>query len=415
MINKIWEIIKVAFAALKANKLRSALTMVGIIVGIFSIVAVSTLITMLQTSIEEGVSALGKNTFQLQKWPSLQMSNADMRKLIRNRRDITLEEFEKFDEIIGNKAKHVGAEMWNGGKLLKYRSEETNPNVNVTGTTTGAFPNNNWNVAEGREYNDRDIQSYAKVIVLGIDVSNALFGNTPISPIGQEIWMDGHKFRVIGILESQGSFFGNSQDNFAMIPITTFQAIYGKEFRSVNITVMAHSKEEYDELIQTSEGIFRTVRQVPATEPNDFDVRTNEAILNQINSFTEPAKIGAYAIAAIALIAAGVGIMNIMLVSVTERTKEIGIRKAIGAKNNNIMLQFITEAVALSLLGGFIGIIIGVITGNMIGNLLNAVAVIPFGMVAVGFTLCVMIGIIFGTYPAFKASRLDPIEALRYE
>ena len=164
-----------------------------------------------------------------------------------------------------------------------------------------------------------------------------------------------------------------------------------------------------------TEGYFRTIRKVAPGEENDFDIRSNEQMLKQINDITSGVRIGSYVVAAIALLAAGVGIMNIMLVSVTERTKEIGIRKAIGAKKSNVLFQFIVEAVTLSLAGGFIGIILGIAAGNIAGSFLNANAVFPVDWVAIGFTLCVLIGVTFGTYPAYKASNLDPIEALRYE
>jgi putative ABC transport system permease protein len=409
---KIFEVIKVALASLRTNKLRSSLTILGIIVGIFSIISISTIIAMMQTSIEEGVSALGKDTFQLQKWPIVQMSSAERRKLIRNRRDITLEEFYKLQEVL-TEAKSVGGEQWRGGRRIKFRSEETNPNISMAGMTPEAFPNNDWAVETGREFNSRDVNSYARVIVLGADVAKTLFDF--MDPLGQEVKVDGHKLRVIGVLESQGDIFGQSQDNFVLIPITTFQSFYGKRSNSVNITVMAFDKESYNDLVETTEGYFRKIRKVPAGEPNDFTIRTNEAILEQINDITAGVRIGAFVVAAIALLAAGIGIMNIMLVSVTERTREIGIRKSIGAKRSNILVQFLVEAISLSLLGGIVGIVLGVAIGNFAGSFLEATAIIPYDWIFIGVTMCVMIGITFGTYPAYKASNLDPIEALRYE
>jgi putative ABC transport system permease protein len=178
---------------------------------------------------------------------------------------------------------------------------------------------------------------------------------------------------------------------------------------------MSESKEDYAELINKAEGYFRTIRKVMPGDPNNFSIRTNKAILDQINDITAGVRIGAFVIAAIALLAAGIGIMNIMLVSVTERTREIGIRKAIGAKRKNILTQFLTEAVTLSIFGGIVGIVLGVIVGNMAGSFLQAKAVVPMDWILIGVTICVLVGIIFGTYPAYKAANLDPIEALRYE
>lgn len=409
---KFSELIRISFASLRANKLRSSLTVLGIIVGIFSIIAVSTIISVLQSSIEDGVSALGKNTFQLQKWPIVQMSRSERTALLRNRKDITLEEYYRLKDVLVE-AKSVGAEQWNGGKIIKYGNKETNPNVSLAGMTPEAFANNNWIVNEGREFSYRDVNSYERVIVLGADVAKKLFPF--IDPIGQEIKVDGHKLRIIGVLESQGDMFGQSQDNFVLTPITTFQSFYGKRNNSINITVMSKDKASYQNLVELTEGYFRKIRKVPPGDPNDFTIRTNQAILDQINSMTSGVKIGAFVIGAIALLAAGIGIMNIMLVSVTERTKEIGIRKAIGARRKSILSQFLVEAISLSLFGGLIGIILGVLAGNIAGSLLKAETLIPVDWIIIGFTICIMVGIIFGTYPAYKASNLDPIDALRYE
>ena len=410
---KLFQVVVVALSSLRANKLRSALTILGIVVGIFSIIAVSTVIAMLQTSIEEGVSALGKNTFQLQKWPSVQTGSAEERAMIRNRRDITLEEYSRLKDKLQNDAKMVGGELWRFGRRVKYENKETNPNVHLSGCTPEAFPNNSWNVEDGREFNQREVDGYERIIVLGRDVANSLFEF--VDPIGEEVWVDGHKLKIIGVLEKQGAFFGNSQDNFVIIPVTTFQAFYGARRNSVNITIQAYERDSYEDLIETTEGFFRTIRKVPAGEQNDFEVRSNEQVLKQINEITAGVRIGAFVIAAIALLAAGVGIMNIMLVSVTERTKEIGIRKSIGAKRRNILVQFLVEAITLCIFGGIIGIILGVATGNLAGSFLNASAVLPMDWIVIGVGLCVLIGVLFGTYPAYKASNLDPIEALRYE
>ncbi|MEJ5350164.1 MAG: ABC transporter permease [Melioribacteraceae bacterium] len=409
---EIIEILKVAFNSLKANKLRSVLTIVGIVVGIFSIIAVSTIIEMMQTSIEKGTAMLGQNTFQIQKWPAVQTGGPGSGLKYRNRADITLEQYYRLKEKL-SKAKYVAAEIWESGKLLKVGNIETNPNVMVAGVTAEAFPNNQWIVEEGRAINERDIQRYENFVVIGIDIAKKLFPNS--SPLNQFVTLEGHKFRVIGILEPQGEFFGQSRDNFVILPITTFQSLYGKRKHSVNITVMSFDRNSYNELIEEAEGHFRAIRKVPPDAENDFDIWSNEQLLTRINDITSGVRIGSIVIAAIALLAAGVGIMNIMLVSVTERTKEIGIRKAVGARKINILVQFVIEAITLSLIGGFIGIILGIIAGNIAGSYLKATAVIPIDWVVIGVFLCIIIGVIFGTYPAYKAANLDPIESLRYE
>jgi len=191
--------------------------------------------------------------------------------------------------------------------------------------------------------------------------------------------------------------------------------MYGRYGRSVSITVMAYSKVEYNDLIESAIGHFRKIRKVKPGEDNDFYIFSNESLIQQVNDITGPIKIGAMVVSLIALLAAGVGIMNIMLVSVTERTREIGIRKSIGAKKKQILIQFLIEAITLCLIGGIIGIILGIGIGNFAGSFLNAELAIPIDWVLIGITLCVLVGVIFGTYPAYKAANLDPIEALRYE
>lgn len=406
------EILRLALSSLRVNKLRSSLTILGIVVGIFSIITISTVIEMLQNSIESGVSQLGKNTFQIQKFPVMLEGGHSARAKYRNRADITIEDYERLKTLLPE-AKSIGAEQWNFGKVFKYQSDETNPNVSFCGSTHESFENNNWVIASGRVFNENDLHRYEKIVILGADVAKTLFEYR--DPIGEEIRVDGYKLKVIGVLESQGAIFGQSQDNFAVTPITTFQNIYGKRNRSISITVAAWDKESYDDLIDRATGAMRIIRKVPPGEDDDFGIFSNASILEQINDITAGTRIGSIVVGMIALLAAGVGIMNIMLVTVTERTKEIGIRKAVGAKKSNVLFQFLFEAIFLSQIGGFIGIILGVIAGNLAGSFLNAAVAIPLDWIIIGVLLCVIIGVTFGTYPAYKAANLDPIEALRFE
>jgi len=409
----ILEIFKVALNSLKVNKLRSSLTVLGIVVGIFSIISISTVIAMLQKSIEEGVSALGKNTFQIQKWPAVGDGTQNWA-AIRNRKNITMNNYYVLQDKLGNVAS-VGAEDWMHGKLVKRGNKKTNPNTSLCGLTPEAFPNNDWIVTAGRVINFRDMESVSRVVVIGEDIKNTLFEPYE-EPIGSDIYIDGFKLRVIGVLDNRaGGMFGRNEGNYSFVPISFTQAYFGSESRSLNITLAVYDPDDYDDVQMQAEGIMRTLRKVPPGAERDFDIYSNESVLAQINNMTEGIRLGAYVIGLIALLAAGVGIMNIMLVSVTERTKEIGVRKAIGAKKVNILLQFISEAIVLCLFGGLAGIILGVGVGNLAGSLLNATAVIPMDWVMVGVFLCIIIGIVFGTYPAIKAANLDPIEALRFE
>jgi len=405
------EIILVALNSLKANKLRSLLTILGIIVGIFSIITISTIVTMLQNSIEQGVSALGQTTFQIQKFPRM-MDHGDRAKY-RNRKDITIAEYAKLRDKLEGEAKAVAAEVWGYNKIFQYENVKTNPTVNLCGAVTETFPNNQWYGESGRIFNQNDINRYEKVVVLGATLAETLFEY--VDPVGQEVKVDNHKLRVIGVMERQSSSLGRDPDNFGAIPITTYQSYYGKYSRDIYITVSSYSKEDYLDIIEKATGYFRTIRKVPAGKEDDFSIFSNESVLNEINNMTAGVKIGAYVIALIALLAAGIGIMNIMLVSVTERTKEIGIRKAIGAKRSNILTQFLIESVVLCLFGGIIGIFIGLIIGNLAGSAIGGELSIPLDWVAIGVLLCVVVGVGFGTYPAYKAANLDPIDALRWE
>lgn len=406
---KVSQIFAISLQSLRSNRLRAALTILGVVVGIFSIILVMTILTMLQNSIDEGLSSLSKNTFQIQK---NDMVFGGPRREDRNRKDLTIEEAYRLKEMMPQ-ALYVGAEQWQFGKVAKFGNRETNPNLSVAGVTTDAVKTNNWNVEYGRDLRQTDINYSANVCLIFQPVVEKLFPN--IDPIGQIIRVDGRPLKVVGVIEKQSALFGSSRDNYIIIPITTWQSMYGKYGRSVNITVMARSAEQYQSLIETATGYMRTIRKVAPGEPNDFYIFSNESMISEINKITDPIKIIALAISLIALIAAGVGIMNIMLVSVTERTREIGIRKALGARKNWILSQFLIEAILLCLIGGLLGIIIGVGLGNLAGGLLNAKAAIPWAWVMIGLTLCIVVGVVFGTYPAYKAANLDPIEALRYE
>jgi putative ABC transport system permease protein len=407
------QVLSVALQSIRTNKLRTMLTVLGIVVGIFSIIVIMTIITMLQSSIENGVSQLAKNTFQIQKWPVMMGGGPGSRAKFRNRKDITLFEFERFRENMKNNALHIGAEQWRFGVIVKFGNKETNPNISIAGITTGAMLTNNWIVANGRELRENDVQYSNDVCLLGQDVVDKIFPMT--DPIGQVVRVDQKPYKVIGVLEREPALFGESRDSRVIVPITTFQSVYGKNSNSVNITVMSNSKEDYDETIESAIGYMRTIRKLAPSEENDFDIFSNESIMGQINDITGGVKIGAIVVSIIALIAAGVGIMNIMLVSVTERTREIGIRKAVGAKRINILFQFLFEAVTLCLFGGIIGIFLGVGLGNLAGSFLNAQSAVPYDWVLIGLLLCITVGVIFGTYPAYKAANMDPIEALRYE
>lgn len=406
------QLLFLALQSLKTNSLRTLLTVLGVVVGIFSIIVVMTIVTMLQNTINEGFQFLSKNTFQIQKWPAIQTRGQQEKQKYINRKDITLEEFYRFEEMM-KEAKIVGAYQGAAGKVIKFGNRETNPNTYIVGVTEGVYPSLNLEIAAGREFRSNEIEYSSNVCVLGNFVVEKLLYD--IEPVGQIIKLDGFPLRVIGTLKKKPDFFGQTVDNYVVLPISTFQSIYGKRTDTVDITVMANSAEEYQRTIETAIGYMRMIRKIEPGEEQDFEVFSNESLIGQVNDITGPIKIGALAVSLVALIAAGVGIMNIMLVSVTERTREIGIRKAIGARKSSILIQFLIEAIILCLIGGAGGIVIGIGIGNLAGSYLNAQMAIPVDWIIIGISMCLLVGLIFGTYPAYKAANLDPIEALRYE
>jgi len=401
-----------ALGALRINKLRSILTLLGIAVGVFSIIGVMTAMGVLLNSIESGMSALGTNTFQVQKYPMFENDDPEDMAKYRNRRDITYEQALRVKER-ADLANAVGVFCGDFGKIVSTsHGEKTNPNIFLSGRDIEGFTANSWTIEDGRVFTPIEVHNGQHVIILGADVVQKIFPRT--DPIGQLVRVDGREYRVIGVVAARGSLLGGSGDNFAVIPITTYFDVYGRN-QVVSIKVQSANQGMYDDCMEQVRSILRTVRHVPPGQDDDFYMWSNDSLITQFNDFTKYVRLGIMIVSGIALLAAGVGIMNIMLVSVTERTREIGIRKAIGARKSNILAQFVLEAIVISELGGFIGILFGLLGGNLVAMMLKIPPVIPYEWVAIGFLSCSVVGIIFGVYPAWKASNLDPIESLRYE
>jgi putative ABC transport system permease protein len=307
----------------------------------------------------------------------------------------------------------VGIEttFWMGEAQSRYAKSP--PTVRLFGAIPGNFPARNWVVAEGRGLLDTDVAGRHDVCVLGDGLAKTLF---PVSlPDGQTVKLDGINYTVVGVLEPRGSFLGGNQDSFAVIPITTGLERYGRIWRSLSILVQAPSQESYEDTVEQVRGILRGVRRVAPGKEDDFEIFSNDSIISQFRAVTLTVRLSVGVVSSIALLAAGIGIMNIMLVSVTERTREIGIRRAVGAKKRNIMTQFIIEAIVLCEIGGVIGVLCGILGGNSTAWFFKLDPVIPLDWMVLGLFVCSVIGVIFGTYPAFKAANLDPIESLRYE
>ena len=404
------ESVRMTLDAIKENKLRSILTLLGISVGIFSVISVMTAIKTLESSIENGLNVFGTNTFMIAKDPAIQFGRNEK---YRNRKAINLDQYlvlkerAKFPILVS-----AGAET-NDVRLVSYKDKKTKQTPVIGGGDAGTLRTVNTYISDGRNITDEDVHLSRSVCVIGADVVDALF---PFEdPLGKAIQLQGLDYTVIGITERQGQSFGQSQDNYVFIPITTFLQRYGGSKTSLSINVEAESAEKYDETQDEVIGIMRTIRKVSPGKENDFEITTNEELMETFGSFTGAVKIFAFSVSVIALLVAGIGIMNIMLVSVTERIKEIGIRKAIGATKGHILTQFLTEAIFLCMFGGIIGIIFGIAAGNVISIVAKVPAVIPVDWAIYGLLSCTMIGIGFGSYPAWRAANLDPVESMRFE
>ena len=403
------EIFRLAFSSLTANKLRSSLTVLGIAVGVFSVIGVMTFINGMRGSIESGLNVLGANSFQISKFPAISFSDWNR---FRNRRDVTYAIANRFKDLMGDAAK-VNLQIGRGGQIVSYRDRRTNPNVRLMGTDENYVTALNFDIVAGRNLGANDVEYGRPVCLLGSDVVLKLFPGE--EALGQGVRMNGQNYTVVGLLAPKGTAFGGNPDALVITPISRFLAVYGRSMRSINLNVQAPSQAELAATQEKSVGMMRLVRGLRPEDLNDFEIFSNESLIDAFNKIADVVSAGALIISAIALLASGVGVMNIMLVSVTERTKEIGIRKSIGAKKRSILLQFLAEAVALSLIGGIAGVAVGVGGGNAAAYFMNTEINFPWMWAGIGLAVCGGIGVIFGLYPAWKAASLDPIEALRYE
>jgi putative ABC transport system permease protein len=406
------ESFSMAMNALAAHKLRSALTLLGVLVGVFSIIVAMTAMRVLQNNIEQEFSQLGSYSFAVRKWPAVYFGGPEGFEKFWRRKNITLQQARRLEEK-ATLARSVGIESFFWGGQVETKYQKTDPNVQLLGETPGSFPPKNWIVRDGRGLIDADVDSARDVCVLANTLATNVFPRG--SPVGQLVKINGINYNVVGVLAPKGGALGGEQDNFAVVPITTALNRFGYSWRSLTILVQARDQASYDDTLEQVRGALRVIRKVPPGGEDDFEIFSNDSLIGQFNTFTRAVRIGVVVVSSIALIAAGVGIMNIMLVSVTERTREIGIRRAVGAKKRNIMTQFIMEAIVLCEVGGVIGVALGILGGNATAYFLKLPPAIPLDWIVLGLVICSIVGIIFGTYPAYKAANLDPIESLRYE
>jgi putative ABC transport system permease protein len=407
------EILTMALASVGANKLRSALTMLGITIGVFSVISVMTAIGAMQNSIENGLTLFGSNIFQFAKYPVTVNAGGRGSKKYENRRDIDYRQAQRYAELMEGNAAEVCLKVFDNGKQAVYNGVKTTPSLTIVGTNKSFLAANAYTLAYGRNLNEEDVALSRRVLVIGRAIEQRLFPHE--SPIGRVIKLAGHTFTVVGVMGERGTAFGMSQDDIAAMPITRFFENFGSANRTINIATQSFSQMDYNRTFDRGVGAMRIARGLRAEEPNDFEIYTNDSLKSAFASVAGVIRIGAFVVSTIALLAAGIGIMNIMLVSVTERTKEIGVRKSIGARNRDILRQFLAEAVFISEAGGIVGILLGVLGGDLLALWLKVNLVFPFGWAIAGLIVCSAIGIGFGLYPAYRAASLDPIDALRYE
>jgi putative ABC transport system permease protein len=410
------ETFRLALSSLGVNKLRSFLTMSGITIGVFSVIGVMTAVSALRGSIETGLSFLGANMFQFGKVPTgLQVGGVDRHKY-ESRRNLTLEQANHYVRLMAGTAPVVCLKVFetdNSAIQAVYGGRKTTPGLTFGGTNEYFLAANQYSIELGRNFTGSDTELARPVAIIGQDVARKLFPSE--SPLGKQIRTADHAYLVIGTFASKGSMFGQSEDAIVMVPLTRFLSDFGAQKYTVNIATQAPSQALYNETVDEGIAALRLARGLRPDQPNDFELYSNDSLIAAFAKIADVVRAGAFVISGIALLAAGVGIMNIMLVSVTERTKEIGIRKAIGARKASILAQFLVESVVISVAGGVVGILIGALAGNALALALSAAVVFPWGWAAAGLLVCSAIGIGFGLYPAWKASSLDPIEALRYE
>ncbi len=404
------EYFSISWDSLRSNKLRSALTLLGIVIGVFAIVSSVTAVRVIDVYFNDTINFLGSTTFSVQKTPGVQFGHLDER--IRKRKDITYEQIATYRRraqlpIVASPTDYFGAVK------ATYLDRETRPNVSLVGSDEGWIVNNSYDLSAGRFLTDTDVRFSRSVIVLGESVTETLFPNE--NPLNKEIRLDGRRFKVIGVLAEKGQAFGQDLDQTVIAPITRLLDVYGSNGRSLSIEIRAPSIELLGATMDEASGILRSIRKVRPGEENDFEIVTNESLLTAFTSFTQYLTLGGAGIGLIALLTAGIGIMNIMLVSVTERTREIGTRKAVGATSGAILRQFLMETIFLCQVGGVIGILLGVLAGNATALAFDIRPTFPWDWGLIGIAGITIIALIFGVYPAYKAAKLNPIEALRHE
>jgi len=424
---KIQDTLALAFRTVRSNKVRTGITVAIIAFGIMALVGINTAIDAMKQKFTESFSAMGANGFTIhyREWRMGFDGGSDVKKKKKGERTvrksstgkpITRLQAETFKERFQYPGKIGITTRGVNDAVLSLNDKKTNPNVGIYGGDENYVELNGYALAAGRNLNVLDVESGRNVCLLGSEMAQKFFGSDPERPLEKIIHINNIPYRVVGVLESKGSTFGMSWDKMAVTSYKNVRRFFNSNANSsFSIQVKVADVKSIDGAIDQAEGILRPIRQLSVTEENNFFIDKSDSAVAMLMRNLSFITISAVLIGIITLFGAAVGLMNIMLVSVTERTKEIGLIKAIGGRQRNVRQQFLFESILISLIGAAFGVVLGVIVGNVFSLVLNTGFVIPWGWLAGGIFLCSLVGLLAGLYPSLKASRLNPIEALRYE
>lgn len=404
------ENIIIAFRSIRGQMLRTVLTILIIAFGIMALVGMLTAVDVLKQNLSTSFQALGSNTFTITQASDMR-DNSNTKKA--PNKIITFEEATLFKERYNfpSTVSISGTATQQG--IIKYAEEKTQPNIPVIGGDDNYLETAGFEIELGRNFSNSELQTGADVVIIGEDIVDALFKNN--NPIDHFISVGTRRYLVVGTLKQGGSGINSGRDRSVIIPIRNMRAYYGGGTTSYSISVKVAQSTMMDIAVQEATGVFRSIRRVPINKDPNFEFDRSDSILNKIIEISEFLTFGAGIIGLITLLGAITGLVNIMLVSVNERTREIGVRKALGAKRKNILIQFLLEAILICQMGGLLGALFGMLNGNLLTLFMGGTFVIPWLWIVCSIVLCFLVGIMAGVYPAVKASKLDPVEALRYE